>query len=48
MKPFGMDLDVTSNRSSTISQVNLRMLQDFSVWQNARYKNWDIVENHIA
>jgi hypothetical protein len=22
MKPFGMDLDVTSNRSSVISQVN--------------------------
>lgn len=38
MKPFGMDLDVTSNRSSTISQVNLHMLQDFSAWENASYK----------
>jgi len=38
MKPFGMDLDVTSNRSSTISQVNLHMLQDFSGWENASYK----------
>jgi len=38
MKPFGMDLDVTSNRSSTISQVNLHMLQDFSARENASYK----------
>ena len=38
MKPFGMDLDVTSNRSSTISQVNLHMLKDFSAWENASYK----------
>jgi len=30
MKPFGMDLDVSSNRSSTISQVNLHTLQNFS------------------
>jgi hypothetical protein len=26
MKPFGMDLDVTSNRSSIISQVNVPVL----------------------
>ena len=48
MKPFGMDLDVTSNRSSTISQVNLHMLQDFSAWENARYKKLDVLNTHIA
>lgn len=45
MKPFGMDLDVTSNRSSTISQVNVHMLEDFFAWENASYKTMVHFEN---